>query len=456
MPRLASPRHPSRGLLALAAPLVLGGVALSHPSPAHALTAAERKARCEGIRNVAADNGISAGYLLAGIAAAETNLSHCWSELTWACQGPDSPDCGGGPVVAGAGDGPCDLMQGGLGMFQFDGGTFADTIDRDGDGVLLLSGNTTKAVDFVVNMVMKSQYVEASTPEEAKAWMNQVTIDGPLWDAWITTVTHYYNGCVPGSCGVFDQRYQHYADNTRDTFDEQGSAFWDVPLTPCASVPTEGRTLDQVDPCFEKGGPLPYWRVGIGGEGNLHVWTGTTDSASFVNFARWELTFDEAGEYLLEVSTPSGESQSARYLVEHDGGTDEAVVDQSTGDGFVPVGTFAFAAGGSQSVTLGDHTGEADGRKLVVDALRITRVTIPGDGGAGGAGGDGGAGAAGGAGGAGGSGAGGNNVGVGGEGGATVSCGCEVPGEARGRSPHGALWVAAALVGLRKARRGAN
>jgi hypothetical protein len=169
-----------------------------------------------------------------------------------------------------------------------------------------------------------------------------------------------------------------------------------------------------------------------------------------VNFARWELTFDEPGEYLLEVSTPSGESQSARYLVEHQGGTDEAVVDQSVSDGFVPVGTFAFGAGGAQSVTLGDDTGEADGRKLVVDALRITRVTIPGDGGAGGTGGDGGAG---GAGGAGGSGAGGNNVGVGGEGGATVSCGCELPGEARGRSPRGALWVAAAVVGVLARRR---
>ncbi|MCA9614322.1 MAG: hypothetical protein KC586_16315, partial [Myxococcales bacterium] len=84
------------------------------------LTAAQRRVRAGEIRDAAAANGITQGWLLAGIADAETRMSHCWSELTWACQGPNSSDCGGGPVVAGAGDGPCSLRQGGLGMFQFD------------------------------------------------------------------------------------------------------------------------------------------------------------------------------------------------------------------------------------------------------------------------------------------------------------------------------------------------
>ena len=64
------------------------------------LTAAQRRTRAAQIRDAAAANGITQGWLLAGIADAETNMSHCWSELTWACQGPDSADCGGGPVVA--------------------------------------------------------------------------------------------------------------------------------------------------------------------------------------------------------------------------------------------------------------------------------------------------------------------------------------------------------------------
>ncbi len=341
------------------------------------LTAEQRTERCANIRDVAADNGISAGYLLAGIANAETRLSHCWSELTWACEGPDSPDCAG-PVVAGAGDGPCAIKQGGLGMFQFDGGTFDETIARDGDGVLLLSGNTTKAVDFVVDMVMRSAYADASTPEEAKAWLNEVTVDGPLWDAWITTVTHYYNGCVPSSCSVFDQRYQHYDESAREVFDEQGASFWEVDLGTCDPIAPEGVVLEETDPCFTKGGPLSYWRVGIGGESNLHVWTGTTDQPDAVNFAEWQLEFAEAGRYLVEVSAPNATSTQATYVVDRDGTTEGVVLDQSTVDGFAPLGEFEFAQGGAQRVFLGDNTGESSGERLVADAIRLTRLDLPG------------------------------------------------------------------------------
>lgn len=373
------------------------------------LTAEERAARCTAIRDVAADNGISAGYLLAGIASAETALSHCHEELSWACQGPSSPDCGG-PVVAGAGDGACSLQQGGLGMFQFDGGTFDDTIARDGDGVLLLSGNITRAVDFVVNMVMGSQYVDASTPEEAKAWMNSVEVDGEGWDAWVKTVTHYYNGCTPTGCSVYQQRYQHYFDHGVDIYDEQGAAFWQVELPPCGTIPAAGRTLEETDTCFDKGGPLPYWRVGIGGESNLHIWTGTTDLAEAVNFGQWTLAFDQAGEYLVEVSIANG-GANAIYRIDHAGTTDEIVVDQSTADGFVELGAFQFDLAEGQRVFVGDNTGQADGEKLVIDAIRLTRLD-PGNGEGGSAenggsspngGGDGGAPSEGGAGGEGGS-----------------------------------------------------
>jgi len=86
-----------------------------------ALSGAARRPRSEAIRDVGASRGMLNGVLLAGIAQVETGLSHCWSEATWACQGPFSSYCGG-PVIAGAGDGPCSDQQGGLGMFQFDTG----------------------------------------------------------------------------------------------------------------------------------------------------------------------------------------------------------------------------------------------------------------------------------------------------------------------------------------------
>ncbi len=395
---------PSRRVLVPA--LVLAASTFVRGASADPLTDAERTERCARIRDVAADNGISAGYLLAGIAQAETSLSHCWEELSWACQGPDSPDCAG-PVVAGAGDGPCSLMEGGLGMFQFDGGTFDETIERDGDGVLLLAGNVTRAIDFVVNMVIGSQYVDVDTPEEAKAWLNTVTVDGPEWDAWIKTVTHYYNGCVPGSCGVYEQRYQHYSDAGTTVFDEQGPAFWVVDIPPCAPIPAEGRLLEETDTCFTKGGPLTTWRVGIGGESNLHVWTGTIDSTDPVNFAEWSLSFDEEGLYRVEVSVPKGTTPQASYLVEHAGEVTTVALDQSAAaDGFVELGSFEFDTGVGQRVYLGDNTGDAESRRLSVDSLRLTRLdgdgggapTGPGSTSAGGADEEGGGGAGGGAG----------------------------------------------------------
>ena len=210
------------------------GACLGGPTPDEIMAAesnlssAQRRVRAGQIRDAAAAHGMTQGYLLAGIADAETNMSQCWSELTWACQGPNSPDCGG-PVVAGAGDGPCPLQQGGLGMFQFDAGTYTDTLNRYGPTVLTVAGNTAAAVSFVTNMVINSSHISGvSTAAEAIAWMNNVRPNNGQWDAWITTVTHYYNGCPPGA-SCFAQRYASYANHTIDVYNEMGASFWGAP-----------------------------------------------------------------------------------------------------------------------------------------------------------------------------------------------------------------------------------
>ena len=201
------------------------------------LTLAQRRTRAGQIRDVAAQAGLPrAGWLLAGLADAETQMSHCWSELTWACQGPYSADCRG-PVVAGAGDGPCRAQQGGLGMFQFDGGDFDATLRRDGARVLSLAGNTEAAVEFTLRIVRDSAYVPGvATLDEAAAWMNGVTPDNDRFDLWVRTVTHYYNGCLPGySC--FAQRYRDYRDNARGLWSEMGASFWRGAVTPPPAPP---------------------------------------------------------------------------------------------------------------------------------------------------------------------------------------------------------------------------
>ena len=211
------------------------------------LTATQRRARAGDIRDAAAARGMTEGWLLAGIADAETQMSHCWSELTWACQGPTSPDCGGGPIVAGAGDGACSLRQGGLGMFQFDAGTFDDTLAREGSRILTIAGNTDAAVDFVVNMVIGSTYISGvSTNAEAVAWMNGVATDNSRLEPWAQTVTRYYNGCRETS-SCWSERLPRYRSYAVDVHDEMGTTFWDVGGTP-PPVPDAGTGTDSGTP----------------------------------------------------------------------------------------------------------------------------------------------------------------------------------------------------------------
>ena len=194
------------------------------------LTKAERMTRYGKIKDAVTKRGIlGRGYMLAGIAMAETNLAHCWSEATWACQGPNSADCSGGPVIAGASDGPCSAKQGGLGMFQFDAGTFSDTLAKYGSDVLLIDGNVGHAIDYVIHMVKISAYTtNAETDAKAKQWINDFDVgNATLRDQWIKTVTHYYNGCAP-SYSCWSSRYKHYNDSLSSVLGEAPVPFWAV------------------------------------------------------------------------------------------------------------------------------------------------------------------------------------------------------------------------------------
>jgi uncharacterized protein (TIGR03382 family) len=189
------------------------------------LTAAQRRDRAGMIRDAAAARGMTEGWLLAGIADAETTMAHCWSELTWACQGPTHSDCGG-PIVAGAGDGPCSIRQGGLGMFQFDAGTYDQTIAREGARVLSISGNTDAAVDFVIAMVIRSTFISGvDNASQALDWMNGVRPDNGRMDQWAQTVTRYYNGCSPTS-SCWSSRLPRYRNHATNIHGEMGADFW--------------------------------------------------------------------------------------------------------------------------------------------------------------------------------------------------------------------------------------
>ncbi|CAN5923620.1 hypothetical protein BH11MYX4_BH11MYX4_18590 [soil metagenome] len=193
------------------------------------LTTSQRMPRYDRIKSIAAAHGLrSKAFLLAGIARHESGMAMCWSEATQHCKGPPSPDCGNGPVLAGSGDGDCSLQQGGLGMFQFDAGTYLQTTNSYGPAIVSVDGQVKAAVDFAVRIVKISAYTRnAETDAKALAWINDFDIDNAgLRDQWVRTVLRYYNGCPEGgSCWA--PRYQMYNDAiTQVLADTGGTGYW--------------------------------------------------------------------------------------------------------------------------------------------------------------------------------------------------------------------------------------
>jgi hypothetical protein len=358
-----------------------------------ALTGAQRKMRAEIIRDSAAVVGMTNAALLAGIGEVETNFAHCWSEATWACQGPASASCGGGPVIAGSADGPCSLQQGGLGMFQFDAGTYSQTVAMYGPSIVTMQGNVDAVVPFLVTRAIQSVQ-GVSNQAEALAWMNSIKIqDGdPQYEKWLYFVAWRYNGCM--GCTTQINKYRAGTNKLRDEF---GAGFWTVTAEPvaCAPIAATGRTIDDKDGCFTKTGSLASWYPSTKGMDGACWFTYTTDDAQPANQGTWELAFKADGRYLVEVYTDASIAQTHRasYTVAHAGGETAVMIDQTATTGFQALGEFDFVAGAPALVHLGDNTGEpyVSTAKVAImfDAVRVTPAASHDDGSGSGTGGDG-------------------------------------------------------------------
>lgn len=355
---------------------------LDHPDwPEAELSSELRLERATRIRDSAKLVGMTNAVLLAGIGQVETGFAHCWSEATWACQGPHSSSCDG-PVIAGSADGPCSAEQGGLGMFQFDAGTFDDTIATYGASIVTMEGNVEAVVPFLITRAIES-VPGVDTEAEALAWMNSIPIDADdsLFQEWIYFVSWRYNGCK----GCTSQQAK-YRDGTLLLQEERGAAFWDVSELDddCASVPAAGRIIEEDDHCYGEEGDSDYWRTEAAGHGGGLMWTVATDSETPSNQATWRLRFDVPGRYELIVFTDDGEfggSGRATYEVSHAGVTDAIMIDQSSATGWHSLGLFEFDDAEDQHVRLSDNTGEpgVEGMRLMFDALRVLPERVDGD-----------------------------------------------------------------------------
>lgn len=161
--------------------------------------------------------------------------------------------------------------------------------------------------------------------------------------------------------------------------EDHGSCAADCPI--CENVPAAGRVIDETDLCFRRGGDPSYWREEADGWLASLIWTHTTDAAAVDNHGIWDLTFDAAGRYLVEVHTDAdfAQAQQAAYRITHADTTDVVTLDQSASDGWRSLGEHEFAAGGGQSLRLDDNTGEPFSlrRQIVFDAIRLTRADAP-------------------------------------------------------------------------------
>jgi len=329
------------------------------------LSTAARHDRLAAIRDISAQMGLYNGALLGGIAVSETSLCHCWSEATWACQGPASSSCNGGPVIAGAADGPCMLMQGGLGMFQFDAGTYDQTVAAYGPAILTVEGNTAQAVSFVIDQVVRD--IPGATGWLAAAdWINGVPLAAgdPVMARWAQLLACRYNGCCAASA-LCAQRAGDYRDHALEVYGELGAAFWRT-SDRCAALPPDG-VIDQRTVCYVAGGDPRSWHGEAAGYSGSRDWAPTGGP----NLARWILRLPAAGRYRVEVYAAGGEA-TASYQVAHGGTTDMVAVDQAAAAGFVALGDFEFAARGDEHVELAAAGAPgAPGQKLVFDAIRV-------------------------------------------------------------------------------------
>nr|HEX4314355.1 GH25 family lysozyme [Kofleriaceae bacterium] len=276
--------------------------------------------------------------------------------------------------------------------------------------------------DMATSPLWHAQYTSASCPDISATWAS--------WALW----QYDDNGSVDGipAGGVDMDRWNGDSASLHAFLGPPGA---------CGTIDATGGVIDNGDACFETGGPPTGLRdVDSAGMGGSLVWTHTTADAEEQNFAQWNLSFAAAGTYHVEVYTDGAYAQSklADYVVKAAGQDMSFTIDQGAVSGWQALGDIAFAAGGGQSIHLGDNTGEAEttNTQLVFDAVRLTVV---GDGGSGAPGSDQSSGS---------SGSGGNG------GGPNASSGCD----AGGAGGAGWLWIVGIglVVAGRRAARSRN
>jgi hypothetical protein len=214
-----------------------------------------------------------------------------------------------------------------------------------------------------------------------------------IWDQWKWSSARApgeHDGPYTGSSNPHTNHLHVEFYTTQDIMHSTTNWFEDdaiLPVETTCPVASAGAVIDDADPCVIFRGNPDYWRHedGIGYQGGGLHWTNAWDSAVPGNWAKWPLSFDEAGSYSLEIylDPAYAVASGVRYEVKHASGQDLVYIDQSSGNGWTSLGTpgtFDFSEGGEQWIAVyDDQLGVASDQHIAVDALRITREGEPPD-----------------------------------------------------------------------------
>jgi MYXO-CTERM domain-containing protein len=202
-----------------------------------------------------------------------------------------------------------------------------------------------------------------------------------IWDRWIWNASldppkdHDYTGQHP--------HHDHLHVELSVDAAALGTPFFQNSMEPpdlisCGTIPAAGGIIDDSDTCAGFYGPAQYWRSAEVGHGGSLLWTNAFQGDDPSNWARWVIDVEAAGAYRAEVYlTPEyAVFDQVRYEIAHGGSTDAVVVDQGAvaEAGWYSLGSFDFAAGPGQHVSLYDNSAEpvADEQHIAFDALRLT------------------------------------------------------------------------------------
>jgi len=146
----------------------------------------------------------------------------------------------------------------------------------------------------------------------------------------------------------------------------------------CQTIPPPGDILESDGPCAWLFGSDTWWREETAGHGGHLYWTNAFTSDEPSNWAWWQLQFEQAGEYLLQVWVDDtfGVYDNVRYEVVADGQSTVVYLDQGGAGGWRDLGSFGFAQGGAQFLAVYDNVAGSvpSDQHVVVDAISLTRL----------------------------------------------------------------------------------